>query len=93
MIRISVIIAMSPTFLNIVRTFIHKVPIVLNISGGNVSTVSKMKQMKWFDTIKIPYFIQPFQNDDTPRKSVKAITKDLQLFARLIRIGTQEHSI
>lgn len=94
--RNAVIVALSAkhsdieisTFLNVSRSFVHKVRLQLYEYDGNVSPVAKRKKhSQRSDTIRTPEFIPNVQNiiDENPRRSMRSIAKELQVSEWTIR--------
>ncbi|XP_014784953.1 tRNA (guanine-N(7)-)-methyltransferase isoform X1 [Octopus bimaculoides] len=80
-------------FLNVARSFVHKVRTELEASGGNVSIVSKRKKhSKRSDAIRTPQFIQRVQHivSDNPEKSLRAVAKELEVSEWTVRTVVHE---
>ncbi|XP_011068611.1 PREDICTED: uncharacterized protein LOC105154645 isoform X1 [Acromyrmex echinatior] len=75
-------------FLNLARSFVHKVRRELEVSNGNVQSVAKRKTHKArSDTVRTSQFVQQVQGiiDEDPSKSIRAISRDLQVSECTIR--------
>ena len=68
-------------FFNVSRLFVHKFRRELKTSDGNVESVAKSRKHKPLsDTVKTPQFVQQVHDiDEGPSKSIRAISRDLQL--------------
>ena len=75
-------------FLEVARSFVHKVRKELEASSGDMSPVAKRKKASQrSDSIRTPQFVQRVQNiiDANPGTSMRAISRDLQVSEGTIR--------
>jgi len=75
-------------FLNVARSFVHKVRRGLEVSDDNVESVAKRKKHEGrSDTVRTSQFVQQVQGiiDKDPSKSIRAISRDLQVSECTIR--------
>ena len=67
---------------NVTRSFVHKVRRELKASDGNVESVAERRKRKSrSNTVRTLQFVQQVRNiiDEDPSKSVRAISRDLQV--------------
>ena len=75
-------------FLNVARSFVHKVPRELETSDGDVERFAKRRTRKPRpDAVKAQTIMQQVQDiiDEEPSKSIRAISRDLQVYECTIR--------
>ena len=71
-------------FLNVARSFVHKIHRELEASNGNVESVVKRRKHKpRSDTVRTPQFVQQVQDiiDEDLSKSIRAISRDLKFLS------------
>ena len=75
-------------YLKFARSFVHKVRRELEASDDNIESVTKRKKHKArSDRVRISHFLQQVQGiiDKDPSKSIRAISRDLQVSECTIR--------
>ena len=80
-------------FFKVTRSFVHKVCRELEASDGNVKRIPKrIKHKPRSDTVRTPQFVQKVQDiiDEGPSKSIRAISRDLQVSDSTIRCIVHE---
>ena len=78
---------------NVARLFVQKVRRKLEASDGNVESVAKRDKNKpCSGIVRAPQFVQQVQGiiDEDPSKSIKAISRDLQVSVSTIRTTVHE---
>jgi len=74
-------------FLNLARSFVHKVRRELEVSDDNVESVAKRKKHKArSDTVRTSQFVQQVQSiiDKDPSKSIRAISRDAAAYIAVL---------
>ena len=75
-------------FLNVARSFVHKVRKELEASNGDFSSVSERKKhSRRSDAVRSSDFVEEIQNviDADPSKSMRAIAEEIHVSERTIR--------